>query len=48
MAGVACAKEEHTLADVGATVRALLDLPPDGSSSAGRPFEESAARSSPA
>jgi hypothetical protein len=38
--GVTCAKQEHTLADVGATVRALLDLPPDASLQAGRPIEE--------
>jgi hypothetical protein len=43
-AGIACAKQEHTLADVGATVRALLDLPPDPSSQAGKPIEEIAAR----
>jgi hypothetical protein len=43
-AGIACGKQEHTLADVGATVRALLDLPPDGSTSAGKPIEEIAAR----
>lgn len=43
-AGVACAKQEHTLADVGATVRALLDLPADPSASAGKPIEEIASR----
>jgi phosphopentomutase len=43
-AGVACAKREHTLADVGATVRALLELPPDPSSNAGRRIDEIAAR----
>jgi hypothetical protein len=43
-AGVACATREHTLADVGAPVRALLELPPDPSSNAGRPIDEIAAR----
>jgi hypothetical protein len=42
--GIACAKQEHTLADVGATVRALLELPPDAASQAGKPIEEIAAR----
>ena len=39
-----CAKQEHTLADVGATVRALLDGPPDASAQAGKPIEEIATR----
>lgn len=39
-AGIACAKQEHTLADVGATMRALLDLPADPSPHAGKPIEE--------
>lgn len=42
--GIACAKQDHTLADVGATVRALLDVPPDAYSQAGKPIEEIAAR----
>lgn len=42
--GIACAKQEHTLADVGATVRALLDVPPDASAQAGKPIEEIASR----
>lgn len=39
-AGVACSKHDMILADVGATVRALLDLPPDKAPNAGKPIEE--------
>lgn len=43
-AGVACPKRDLSLADVGATVRALLDLPADEAPGAGRPIEEIVAR----
>lgn len=43
-AGVACPKRDLALADVGATVRALLDLPADEAPNAGRPIEEIVAR----
>jgi hypothetical protein len=38
--GVACPKRDLSLADVGATVRALLDLPADEAPNAGRAIEE--------